>query len=159
MKMRLTGGSRIILLMLLPLLFSCKLYQDVEVVEVENIVFNEFGDKGAEAEVWLKISNPNGYKVLLTESAIDLYFEGRPMGEVLLLDKIEVPKKSQSTQVMKVEVQYDNLEELLGNVLVLLFKEEFQLEAKGYVKGKALFVAKKVDINFRETLSREDLGL
>ena len=146
-------------MVLMPLFFSCKLYKDVEVVEVENVVFNELGENGAEAEVWLKISNPNGYKVVLTESAIDLYFEGKEMGEVQLLDKMEVPKRSLSTQVMKVEVQYDNLEDMLGNLLVLLFKQEFQLEAKGYVKGKALFVAKKVDINFRETLTREDLGL
>jgi len=42
---------------------------------------------------------------------------------------------------------------------MFLFKENFVLEAKGHVKGKALFVAKKVDVNFKEVLTREELGL
>lgn len=140
-------------------LSSCKIYQDVDVIEVENVVFNEFDNEGAEAEVWLKIKNPNAYKVVLTDSDIDLYFEGKLLGKVQLVEKMEVPKKSLSTQVMKVEVDYDNMEDLMGNILAFLFKENFVLEAKGYVKGKALFVAKKVDINFKETLTREELGL
>jgi LEA14-like dessication related protein len=140
-------------------LSSCKIYQDVDVIEVENVVFNEFDDEGAEAEVWLKIKNPNAYKVVLTDSDIDLYFEGKLLGKVQLVENMEVPKKSLSTQVMKVEVGFDNMEELMGNILTFLFKDNFVLEAKGYVKGKALFVAKKVDINFKETLTKEELGL
>ncbi|MDZ4750286.1 MAG: LEA type 2 family protein [Flavobacteriales bacterium] len=148
-----------LILFLTLTLSSCKIYQDVDVIEVENVVFREFDIEGAEAEVWLRIKNPNSYKVVLTESNIDLYLEGKHMGQVQLLENMVVPKKSLSTQVMKVEVTYDNMEDLLGNVLMFLFKENFVLEAKGHVKGKALFVAKKVDVNFKEVLTREELGL
>ncbi len=140
-------------------LSSCKIYQDVDVIEVENVIFNEFDNEGAEAEVWLKIKNPNAYKVVLTDSDVDLYFEGNHLGKVQLVENMVVPKKSLSTQIMKVEVEYNNMETLMGNVFTLLFKENFLLEAKGQVTGKALFVSKKVAIDFKDTLTREELGL
>lgn len=140
-------------------LSSCKIYQDVDVIEVENVIFNEFDNEGAEAEVWLKIKNPNAYKVVLTDSDVDLYFEGNHLGKVQLVENMVVPKKSLSTQIMKVEVEYNNMETLMGNIFTLLFKENFLLEAKGQVTGKALFVSKKVAIDFKDTLTREELGL
>ena len=140
-------------------LSSCKIYQDVDVIEVENVIFNEFDNEGAEAEVWLKIKNPNAYKVVLTDSDVDLYFEGNHLGKVQLVENMVVPKKSLSTQIMKVEVEYNNMETLMGNIFTLLFKENFLLEAKGQETGKALFVSKKVAIDFKDTLTREELGL
>jgi len=89
-----------LILFLTLTLSSCKIYQDVDVIEVENVVFREFDIEGAEAEVWLRIKNPNSYKVVLTESNIDLYLEGKHMGQVQLLENMVVPKKSLSTQVM-----------------------------------------------------------
>jgi LEA14-like dessication related protein len=129
------------------------------VIEVENVIFSEFDNEGAEAEVWLKIKNPNAYKVVLTDSNVDLFFEGTHLGKVQLVENMVVPKKSLSTQIMKVEVEYNNMESLMGNIFTLLFKENFLLEAKGQVTGKALFVSKKVAIDFKDTLTREELGL
>jgi LEA14-like dessication related protein len=111
-----------------------------------------------DAEIYMTIDNPNWYKIKLTESHVSLYFEGKPMGEVLLSEPIVIPKKSVSTQIMKVHGDYDDLQGLLGNVLALIFKQSFQVEAKGYIQGKAMFVAKKVDINFQQAMSKEDLG-
>jgi LEA14-like dessication related protein len=156
MKLRLIPT---LLLVALLSLSSCKIYQDVDVIEVENVIFSEFDNEGAEAEVWLKIKNPNAYKVVLTDSDVDLYFEGNHLGKVQLVENMVVPKKSLSTQIMKVEVEYNNMETLMGNFFTLLFKENFLLEAKGQVTGKALFVSKKVAIDFKDTLTREELGL
>jgi LEA14-like dessication related protein len=140
------------------MLSSCTVYKDVEVKQVVDVKLTEFGGNGVEAEVYLSISNPNWYKVTLTESHINLFFEGKPLGEVELQEPLEIPKQAVSTQVLKVQADMDNVQDLLGNVLQMLFKSEFKLEAKGYVQGKALFVAKKVPVEFKETLSREDLG-
>ena len=139
-------------------LSSCSVYKDVEMKEVLDVQFVSLGEKGLDAEIYMTIENPNWYKIKLTESHVSLYFEGKPLGEVLLAEPIVIPKKSVSTQIMKVHGDYDDLQGLFGNVLALIFKQSFQLEAKGYIQGKAMFVPKKVDINFQQAMSKKDLG-
>lgn len=108
--------------------------------------------------VWVDIDNPNWYKIHLTESDIELFLEGKSMGKVTLNETLLVPKKSRGVQPMSVHTSVGELDALLGNVFSLLFKQQFEVTGKGYVKGRALFVIRKVDAGFRHSLKREDLG-
>jgi LEA14-like dessication related protein len=142
----------------IALFSSCKMYQEVSVNEVIDVKVNEFGQNGIKAEVYIQISNPNWYKLSLTESHIELFFEGKSIGEVQLAEKLVLPKKSVTTQTLKIDANYESIEAILANVLQLLFKSEFVLEGKGYVKGKAMFIAKKVPVEFKQQLTKDDLG-
>lgn len=141
------------------LLHSCSIYKEVEVKEVVDVKITEFSEQGIKADVYLSINNPNGYKISMTESHIVLVFEGKTLGEVVLEEPLVIPKKSMTTQVMKVNTAYGDLSSLLGNILSIMFQSEFELQGRGYVKGKALFVARKVPVEFKQKLSRKDLGL
>lgn len=124
---------------------------------MRDVRITEFGNKGMQAEVDLQLDNPNWYKVVLTGSQVELFLDGKPLGTVQLQERMIVPRKSITTQTMKVEADYDQLKDLLAHVLRLVFKRDFVLEGKGYVKGRALFVARKVPVQFREQIAREDL--
>jgi hypothetical protein len=50
------------------------------------------------------------------------------------------------------------MQAIMGNALSLFFKSEYTLEGKGTVKGKALLFSKSFPIEFKEMLSKEDLG-
>lgn len=134
------------------------MYKEVEVKEVLDVKVTAFNSDGIHAEVYLSISNPNPYKLKLTESSIDLVLDGKSLGQVVLEAPMEIPAKSVSTQVMKVNTGIGDISSLLGNVLDLFFKSEFVLEGKGYVKGKVLFVSRKVPVSFKHALSKKDLG-
>jgi LEA14-like dessication related protein len=140
------------------MLTSCAVYKEVEVKEVLNVEVTEFDQEGAECNVYLTIYNPNGYNIHLTESHVDLFFEGKPLGEVQLLEPVLIPKKSQSTVMMKCEAGYESMQLLMGNALSLLFKSEYQLEGKGYIRGKAMLISKKVPVSFSQKLTKKDLG-
>jgi LEA14-like dessication related protein len=140
------------------LLQGCSVYKEVEVKEVLDVKILEFTNEGADCEVFVTVYNPNGYKITLTDSYVDLFFEGKPLGHVQLTDNIVIPKLSQTTVKMKCIADSENLQAILGNVLALLFKTEFVLEGKGYIKGKAMFISKKVPIDFSEKLSKKDIG-
>ncbi len=148
-------------LLFLVVLFSfssCHVYKDVEVKEILDVKILEFTNEGADCEVYVTVFNPNNYKITLTESHVDLFFEGKPLGHVQLTDQIVIPKLSQTTIMMKCIADKESLQAILGNVLALLFKTEYALEGKGYIKGKAMFISKNVPIEFSEKLSREDIG-
>ena len=137
---------------------SCAVYKDVEVTEILDVRILEFDNDGAECEIFISIYNPNGYKITLTESHVDLLFEGKSLGEVQLMEKVVIPKKAQTTITMKCEAKYESMEALTGNLIALLFKTEYVMEGTGYIKGKAMFVSKNVPVQFKETLTKADLG-
>ena len=134
------------------------MYKDVVVEQVVEVKILSFHQDGAEFELELLVDNPNGYKIFLTKSYINLTFEGIPLGEVQLKEKIAIPKKSHSTIVLKCDATFDNFQELMGSVLTLLFKSEYLLEGKGHIRGRALMVSKNVPVTFKEKLSKRDMG-
>jgi LEA14-like dessication related protein len=132
---------------------SCKMYQNVELKEVTNVELTEFGVEGVKAEVTVSISNPNWYKLKVTGSEIDLYFEGQKIAQVAITEDLVIPKKQVSTQTFTVASSSADLGAILSNALAL-----FDLEGKGYIDGKAMFVARRVPIEFKQKLTKEDLG-
>jgi len=139
-------------------LSSCNVYRDVQVNEVQEIIVGEISEEGMQVEVRMTIENPNWYNVVLKKSHVDVFLEGSKIGELVLNEKVTVPKKSTTTQVLVMDADYEKLQGIFGNILILLFKKEYILEAKGFVTGRGLIVTKKVKVDLKETLSREDLG-
>lgn len=144
--------------MMVLLLSSCDMYKDVVVEQVVDVKILSFNQDGAEFEIELLVDNPNGYKISLTQSHINLSFEGKPLGEVQLKEKIVIPKKSHSTIILKCDATFDNFQELMGSMLTLLFKSEYLLEGQGHMRGRALMVSKKVPLTFKEKISKRDMG-
>jgi LEA14-like dessication related protein len=143
---------------LIMMLQSCAVYKEVEVKEILDINILEMNNDGADCEIFLNVENPNNYKITLTESEVDLFFESKFLGHVELVENLVLPKKSVSTVKMKCKADYESLQQVLGNVITLLFKTEYVMEGKGFVKGKALLVGKKFPVEFKEKISREDMG-
>jgi LEA14-like dessication related protein len=137
---------------------GCKIYQDVEVKEVTNVALKEMNTSGLTADVYMTLENPNWYKLTLIESDIDIFLEGKKVGNLALTQPLVIPKKSRSTQVMTVNTSLSNMDQVLGSVFTLMFKEEFELSGKGYITGKGMFVRKKVDVQFKETIPKSQLG-
>ena len=144
----------------LTLLFSsCKLYQEVEIKEVSKVEFKEFKSTQMMLDVYMVLDNPNWYKITLTDSQIDVFLEGKKMGTLVLTQPIVIPKKSNSAQVITVKSDMKDIDGLLGNIFTLMFKDEFEVSGKGNITGKGFLITKKVDVNFKQTIPREDLGL
>jgi LEA14-like dessication related protein len=138
---------------------SCKVYEEVKVSDVQNVIIGDVTSDGVEAQIYFEIENPNWYKMTLKESNIEVYVEGKYFGTIDQFDEIIIPKQSKTTQVLRVKASSKAFNDLLGNALKLLFKNELKLEAKGYVVGKALLVRQRIDVSVVETISKGDLGL
>jgi LEA14-like dessication related protein len=156
--MRRSVAGLLCLVMLVMTIPSCTVYKEVEVQEVLEVKVLEFDNDGADCEIYMTVSNPNGYKIRLTESEVDLYFEGKFLGRVELLEEMILPKKSVSTVKMKCLADYESLQSVMGNIITILFKSEYVMEGKGFVRGKALMVSKKFPVEFKEKITREDMG-
>ena len=138
---------------------SCKVYEEVKVSDVQNVVIGDMSSEGVEAQIYFEIENPNWYKMTLKESNIEVYVEGKYFGLIDQFDEIIIPKHSKTTQVLRVKASSKALNDLMGNAIKLFFQNELKLEARGYVVGKALLVNKKIDVKVVESVKKEDLGL
>lgn len=142
------------------LLSACSLYDDVQVLQVLNVEVIEFSADVVHAAVEVEINNPNWYNIKLIDSDLDLFVNGKPMGHVTLVEEVQIPKKSISTQ--KVEVISDIKDaqtNLLQNAVSLLFKRTATFEIRGWVKAKGAMVAKKVPVQIEEEINIRDIGL
>lgn len=140
------------------MLTSCGFYQEVEVIAVEGISVKEFSKDIISADVNLRIFNPNGYKIKLADSDIDLFLNGKKLGKMHLREPLMIPKKDTTVQVLHVTADYSQAERsFLGNSLALLLSRSVTLEAKGYVKGKVMGVGRKVPVDVKEEISTEDI--
>lgn len=140
-------------------LASCKMYQEVTLTEVNNVQIKEFGVDGMSAAITVSINNPNWYKLTVRDSEVDLYFEGQKIATVVVDKNLVIPKKQVSTQTFMVNASSGDMQAILGNALSLFFKSEFVFEGKGYIDGKALFIGRRVPVEFKQKLTKTDLGL
>jgi LEA14-like dessication related protein len=137
---------------------SCSVYREVEVHEVVRVELSEFNSEGIDLNVYVDMENPNWYSIRLTDSNIQVWLEGREIGDVALTGPVVLPKKSRVTQPFSIHSTPGSMERLLGDLFSLLFKQSFEIEGRGYVKGKALFIARKVPVSFTHRIDRKELG-
>lgn len=139
---------------------SCTMYQDVEVLEVNDVRVTEFSNEVIRAEVDLKVKNPNWYAIRLTKSEVDLTVNENELGKLNLGEKVKLAPKAVSYNTLKVEADYEDISgNFLQNMLGLIFKPKIDFKAEGYIKAKALIFGKKVPIKIEEQVDPSDINI
>lgn len=139
-------------------LTSCSFYDDVEVIEVQKVDVKEFSKDIISADIYLKIDNPNFYKIKLMESDIDLFMNGKKMGKLHLREPLELPKKEVSVQALRMTADISDMSgDFIANTLTLLFAKSVELKAEGFVKGKAMGVGRKVKVDFKHDIATDEI--
>jgi LEA14-like dessication related protein len=138
---------------------SCEIYKDVKVKRVEEFDLSELTNSKVSAVLRIGLENPNPYKITLFESDLELRIDGNVAGSLTLAEPVVLAPKSSKVYNVKVITNITDVEGLLGNALTLMFKDEIELQASGYVLAKGLGVKKKVPLSFTKPISRKALKL
>lgn len=148
-----------LLLVLVVLATSCT-FKDIELVEMNDFKIIEFSEQKAQAEVVLTLKNPNNFAVTFSKVDVDLMVNATDVGKIKLDEKIRFPKNSTTIKSFIINGDYDKIQKnLLSNAFSILLSKKINISGKGYIKGKALMVGKKVDVEFNETMNLKDLDL
>lgn len=136
------------LLLLVIVMSSCNIYKDLEVSEVRDLRLTEMSREGVKAEIDVDIYNPNFYNVKLVKSDVDLFLNDKPVGKVLLSEKLVIEKKKEQLYTI---VVYSDLEDLGSSFMEMLISamlfKKIHVKADGELRGKALFIGRNVGIN------------
>jgi LEA14-like dessication related protein len=142
----------------LILLSSCSVYQDVSVGKLDSVDIRSIQGKQVNATLNFQIENPNPYTITLFESDVLLKIDDVPAGTIVLLEPVEIAKKSSGIIPIQVTTELNELESILGNAMALMFKSEIKIEAGGYVKAKGLGLVKNVPVQFEKRITKNQLS-
>ena len=144
----------LILTWCLFMLVGCLSYEDVEIVRVVDTNVKSFSAQGAEVEVTLQISNPNNYKITISNFDLDIFLNDSKLGKAIVSKNIVLPKKSNEQHTITIKLKGKNLTAAaMPAMLSAAMGGRIKLSAKGTVKAKAKMISKKVPIEFSENIS------
>jgi LEA14-like dessication related protein len=138
---------------------SCEIYKEVKVKRVEDFDLSELTNNHVAAVLRIGLENPNPYKITLFESDLELRIDGNVAGSLTLAQPVVLAPKSSKVYDVKVYTNITDVEGLLGNALALMFKDEIELQASGYVQAKGLGIKKMVPFSFKKSINRKAFKL
>lgn len=137
---------------MLSSLFSC-FYKDVEIVRLENAFVKKFSSRGIEAEVFLKVKNPNNYDISIVNSDLDIFINEKSVGKAKISEKITFPKKSEKVHRFMIQSDFDKIGSgLLATLASVIMNQSVNLGIKGDITAKAIMISKKVKVDIRENV-------
>ena len=135
-------------------LLGCGKLEMLELKGLENFAVASFSKEGVELEMDLRIHNPNGIKFKVKDYDLDILVNNVKIGKAVLKEKMILPRKTTSSHHVSVNASFTNV--LMGAFPVILSLKKDKnatIRIVGEVKGAAMGIAKKVDVEFQKDIT------
>ncbi|MBI3521285.1 MAG: LEA type 2 family protein [Bacteroidetes bacterium] len=130
-------------------LFSCREFKEIKVTSVEGFYMNKLTTEKIEAEIQLKIDNPNSVGFSIYPSEFEIVFSGIRLGKAKLSKRVRLNAKTEKVYAFKLNSNLSDLNPL--DALRLLNLENLgKIEVKGDLKAGKFYVKKKYPINYTD---------
>ena len=148
----LVRSAPVTLLLLLNLgTIGCGAYRDVTIDDVESVHLAGMDANGLSVRAEVKVTNPNGYRIRVSEPELDLYLNDRHIGTAVLDTPVTVPARSTTTVGVPFHAQLQG-GPLLMMGLGMLLGDRPLLRAEGTVSARAGLVRKRIPIRLEAPL-------
>jgi len=133
------------------ILTSCQEFQDVQVVGVDSFFINKINTDGIEAEVKIKIHNPNSRGFSLYPSEFDIIFSGIRLGKARLYKRVHINANSEKVYTFKLKSKLEDLN-ILDAMRLLNPDNLGKIEVKGDLKAGKFYLKKKFPVNYTDRI-------
>ncbi len=145
--------TRILAFAILLLVTACVDYKEVELISLENAELNKISLNGIEADLWVKIKNPNDYKIKVETKDLSFSINGKVVGKAKLAEQLELNKEG--TEIYKtailVSLPADGNFDL--GLIMLMGGGNITISLRGEIVGKAKGISKIVPVDFTRSIS------
>ena len=141
-----------IFIILLSLFFlSCKEFKEITINNVDSFYMNKITTERIEAEVNVKINNPNSMGFSIYPSEFDVIFSGIRLGKAKLSKRVHINGKTEKIYAFKLSTKISDLNTL--DVMRLFNISNIgNIEAKGELKVGKFYMKKKFPINYKDRI-------
>lgn len=130
------------------------LYQDLEVLSVEDFSSVRLSWDGMSADMKVDVFNPNPYAVTVTEADVRLRVHDEVVGDVTLLEAQVIRPEARATVSLQVQTRDGALMRVVKQDLMNLLRgAEVPFEAEGSVTGRAFGLSFSVPIRHNQSLN------
>lgn len=148
--------THLVILLIGFIQLGCVSYQDVTFVSFDKLSVKNISFTGVDLAITVTIENPNNYKIKIVDADIDLEIAGKPVGKIIVPEKLVLDKKSKKQQTFVVATGVSKLSKSIGPTLMaLLGNKKIRIKADGTFKAKAFAVGKKFLVNFDDEVNME----
>jgi LEA14-like dessication related protein len=143
----------LILVLITSLLWSCSGFKELSVSDIQSLNVQNIDSKGATFKVGVTIKNPNSFKIRVTAGELNVKLGKRDIGKASLKNKIVIPAKSEKTHEFEISTDLSTLGlAAIPMIAELIKSKKTSVTLDGYVKGRALFISRKIDIKRTDTI-------
>ena len=130
-------------------LFSCREAKEIKVTSVEGFYVNKLSVENIDADLKLKIDNPNTMGFSIYPSQFDVVFSGIRLGKAKLDKRVHLNAKSEKVYTFKINSKLSELNPM--DILRLLNLENLgKIEVNGDLKVGKFFIKKKFPVSYTD---------
>jgi Late embryogenesis abundant protein len=139
------------------LLTGCLRYEEVELLGVERIAVERWDAEGLAVHAFVRMQNPNNYRIHVEDPDVDLYLNGSHLGKATFSGPVVLQADATQTVDVPLVARFENgAGGLLNGGLALLFGKSMDLEARGTVRGRAGLLRKRVPFTFAQSIRQRN---
>jgi len=127
----------------LLLLSGCMRYNEVKLLGVQGAQLTRLDGKGLSVIVLAEVSNPNKYKISLSDPDVDLYLNDRLVGKAVLDSTVVLAANTTRTYRVPLHTDFSQDANLLPMLLGGALSGSMKVGAKGSIVAKARLLHKR----------------
>lgn len=130
-------------------LFSCREVKEIKVTSVEGFYVNKLSVENIDAEIKVKIDNPNKIGLSVYPSEFDVTFSGIRLGKAKLNKRVHLNAHSEKLYSFKINSKLSELNPL--DILRLLNMDNLgKIEVNGDLKVGKFYLKKSLPIHYTD---------
>ena len=143
----------LLFIFILTLFCSCSGFKELSVSDIQSLNVQNIDSKSATFKVGVTIKNPNSFKIKVTAGELNVKLGKREIGKATLQNKIVIPAKSEKTHEFEISTDLSTLGlAAIPMIADLVRSRKTTVSLDGYVKGRALFITRKIDVKRTDTI-------
>lgn len=140
---------KLIILLSTIFLISCREMKEIKVNRVEGFYVNKLTVENIDAEIKVKIDNPNNIGFSVYPSEFDVIFSGIRLGKATLRKRVHLDANSEKLYSFKLNSKLSELNPL--DILKLMNLNNIgKIEVNGNLKVGKFYFKKKIPVNYTD---------
>lgn len=133
-------------------LMSCRDLKELSVSNVEGFQVNKMNARGIEADIMLKVKNPNNVGFTIYPSEFDITYSGVRLGKAKLDKHVKIAKSCERVYTFKLNSNFSELNPM-DALKLLTGKNANTIEVNGDLKAGKFLMRKKFPVNYHEKVN------
>lgn len=143
-----------IFFILVSLVFSsCIFIKAVKIQKIEKIEVSKLSLTSAILNLYLKIDNPNIFKIRITDIDLDVMIENEHIGSIQETEDIELQANSEQVVIVKLNVSFSNVISKAFRIVKLLSRQDANIKLTGTIQTKSFIITKTIHIEEEDLVS------